>query len=89
MTENRAHYLIGFEDKVALDKTKRKFFSLKDMESEDANQFVICEFKVYANFEIFANKSNKNKWSYLILVIIYQDYSQSVWFNMTRNTLRL
>lgn len=39
---------------VAYHKAKRKFVSLKDMQSEDADQFLICEFKGY-DFEILAN----------------------------------
>jgi hypothetical protein len=39
------------EDVVVFHKTKRRFVSLKDMESEDANQFLIYEFKGYT-FEI-------------------------------------
>jgi hypothetical protein len=39
---------------VAYHKVKRIFLSLKDMESEDAGLFLICEFKGY-NFEIVAN----------------------------------
>ena len=42
------------EDIVAFHKAKRKFVNLKDMESEDADQFLICEFKGY-DFEILAN----------------------------------
>jgi hypothetical protein len=42
------------EDTVAFHKTKRKFVSLKDIESEDAKQFLICEFKGY-DFEILAD----------------------------------
>lgn len=36
---------------VAYHKVKRIFLSIKDMESEDADQFLICEFKGY-DFEI-------------------------------------
>ena len=42
------------EDIVAFHKTKRKFVSLKDIELEEADQFLICEFKGY-DFEILAN----------------------------------
>ena len=42
------------EDVVAFHKAKRKFVSIKDMQSEDADQFLICEFKGY-DFEILAN----------------------------------
>ena len=38
---------------VAFHKSKRKFVSLKDLQSEDANQFLICEFKGY-DFKILA-----------------------------------
>jgi hypothetical protein len=38
---------------VAFHKSKRKFVSPKDIESEDADQFLICEFKGY-DFEILA-----------------------------------
>ena len=54
MTENKAQLSDWIEDIIAFHKTKRKFFSLKDMESEDAYQFVICEFKGY-DFEILTN----------------------------------
>ena len=49
MTE--AELLNWIEDIVAFHKVKRKFVNLKDMESEDADQFLICEFKGY-NFDI-------------------------------------
>ena len=39
---------------VAYHKAKRKFVSLKDMESEDAEQFLICEFKGH-DFDLVAN----------------------------------
>ena len=42
------------EDVVAFHKAKRKFVNLKEMEFEDADQFLICEFKGY-DFEILAN----------------------------------
>jgi hypothetical protein len=54
MTENKAQLSDWIEDIVAFHKAKRKFVNLTDMESEDANQFLICEFKVY-NFEIMVN----------------------------------
>jgi len=54
MTENKAQLSSWIEDIVAFHKAKRKFVSLKEMESEDANQFLICEFKDY-DFEILAN----------------------------------
>jgi hypothetical protein len=53
MTENKAQLSDRTEDIVAFHKAKRKFVSLKDMESEDADQFLICEFNGY-NFEILA-----------------------------------
>ena len=54
MTQNKEELSDWIEDIVAFHKAKRKFVSLKDMESEDANQFLICEFKRY-DFEILAN----------------------------------
>ncbi|MEP6576771.1 MAG: hypothetical protein ABJB85_10120 [Nitrososphaerota archaeon] len=42
------------KDIVAYHKAKRKFVNLKDMQSEDADQFLICEFKGY-NFDILVN----------------------------------
>jgi hypothetical protein len=54
MTENKAQLSDWIEDIVAFHKAKRKFVNLTDMESEDANQFLICEFKGY-NFEIMVN----------------------------------
>ena len=54
MTENKAQLDSWIEDIVAFHKAKRKFVSLKDIESEDADQFLICEFKGY-DFEILAN----------------------------------
>jgi hypothetical protein len=53
MTKNKEQLNTWIEDIVAFHKAKRKFVSLKDMESEDANQFLICEFKGY-DFEILA-----------------------------------
>ena len=58
MTENKVELSNWIEDIVAFHKTKRKFVSLKEIESEDANQFLICEFKGY-DFEILANKKFK------------------------------
>ena len=54
MTENKEELSSWMEDIVAFHKAKRKFLSLKDMESEDAHQFLICEFKGY-DFEILSN----------------------------------
>jgi hypothetical protein len=54
MTENKAQLSDWIEDIVAFHKAKRKFVSLKEMESEDADQFLICEFKGY-DFEILSN----------------------------------
>ena len=54
MSDNKTQLCGWVEDIVAFHKAKRKFVSLKDMESEDANQFLICEFKGY-DFEILAN----------------------------------
>ena len=54
MTENKTQLSNWIEDVVALHKAKRKFVSLKDMESEDADRFLICEFKGY-DFQILAN----------------------------------
>jgi hypothetical protein len=54
MTENKKQLNTWIEDIVAFHKAKRKFVRLKDMESEDADQFLICEFKGY-DFEILAN----------------------------------
>jgi hypothetical protein len=42
------------EDIVAFHKGKRVFINLKDMESEDADHFLICEFKGY-DFKILAD----------------------------------
>jgi hypothetical protein len=53
MTENKVQLSEWIEDIVAFHKAKRKFVSLKDMESEDADQFLMCEFKCY-DFEILA-----------------------------------
>ena len=54
MTENKEELTTWIEDIVAFHKAKRKFVSLKEMNSEDANQFLICEFKGY-DFEILPN----------------------------------
>jgi hypothetical protein len=54
MTENKVELSDWIEDIVAFHKTKRKFVSLKEIESENAEQFLICEFKGY-DFEIMAN----------------------------------
>ncbi len=54
MTENKTQLSNWIEEIVAFHKAKRKFVSLKDMQSEDASQFLICEFKAY-DFEILAN----------------------------------
>ena len=45
MTENKMEWSDWIEDIVSFHKTKRKFVSLKEIESEDANQFLICELK--------------------------------------------
>ena len=54
MTENKAQLSDWIEDIVTFHKAKRKSVNLTDMESEYANQFLICEFKGY-NFEIMVN----------------------------------
>ena len=54
MTGTKAELDNWISDIVAFHKVRRVFLSLKDIELEDANQFLICEFKGY-NFEIFAN----------------------------------
>ena len=54
MTENKTQLSNWIEEIVAFHKAKRKFVNLKEMESEDADQFLICEFKGY-DFEILAN----------------------------------
>jgi len=54
MTENKGELSDWIVDIVAFHKAKRKFVSLKDMESEDADQFLICEFKGF-NFDIVLN----------------------------------
>jgi hypothetical protein len=54
MTENKEELSDWIEDIVAFHKTKRKFVNLKEMESQDADLFLICEFKGY-DFEILAN----------------------------------
>ena len=54
MTENKPKLCNWIEDIVAFHKAKRKFVSLQEMESEDADQFLICKFKGY-DFEILAH----------------------------------
>jgi hypothetical protein len=54
MTENKAELSNWIEDIVAFHKGRRKFVNLQDMESEDSDQFLICEFKGY-DFEILSN----------------------------------
>jgi hypothetical protein len=54
MTGTTAELDNWISDIVAFHKIKRVFLSLKDMESEDADQFLICEFKGY-DFEILVN----------------------------------
>ena len=54
MIKNKLELSDWIEDIVAFHKVKRKFVSLKDMQSENADQFLICEFKGY-DFEILAN----------------------------------
>jgi hypothetical protein len=54
MTENKEELSDKIEDIVAFHKTKRKFVSLMDMQSEDADHFLVCEFKGY-DFEILGN----------------------------------
>jgi hypothetical protein len=39
---------------VAYHKVKRKFLSLKDMEKEDPDEILICEFRGQ-DFELFAD----------------------------------
>ena len=51
MIENKTELDNWINDIVAYHKVKRKFVSLKEMESEDADQFLICDFKGY-NFDI-------------------------------------
>ena len=53
MTETKVQLSDWIEDIVAFHKAKCKFVSLKDMKLEDADQFLICEFKGY-DFEILA-----------------------------------
>ena len=53
MTKNKDPLENWIKDIVAFHKGKRKFVSLRDMETEDADQFLICEFKGY-DFEILA-----------------------------------
>ena len=47
MTENKLELSGWIEVIVAFHKAKRKFVSLKEIELEDANQFLICEFNSY------------------------------------------
>ena len=54
MTENKTQLSNWMEEIVAFHKAKRKFVTLKDMESEDAGRFLICEFKGY-DLEILAD----------------------------------
>ena len=54
MIENKTELDNWIKDIVAYHKVKRKFVSLKEMQSEDADLFLICEFKGY-NFEIVSN----------------------------------
>jgi GTP-dependent phosphoenolpyruvate carboxykinase len=43
MTENKTQLSNWMEDIVAFYKGKRVFVCLKEMESEDTDQFLICE----------------------------------------------
>ena len=54
MTENKAQLSNWISNIVAFHKIKRVFLSLNEMESEDVNQFLICEFMGY-DFEILVN----------------------------------
>ena len=54
MTENKAQLTTWIEEIVAFHKVNSRFVNLKDMESEDADQILICEFKGY-DFEILVN----------------------------------
>lgn len=53
MSENKAETDHETNEIVAYHKVKRIFLSLWDIESEDADQFQICEFKGQ-NFELVA-----------------------------------
>jgi len=53
MTENKAQLDNWIENIVAFHKANRVFIGLKDMESEDADQLLICKFKGY-DFDILA-----------------------------------
>ena len=53
MTENKTQLSNWIEDIVAFHKAKRKFVNLKEMEMEDKDKFLICEFRGY-DFEILA-----------------------------------
>jgi hypothetical protein len=44
---------------VALHKSKRKFVSLKELQLEDANQLLICEFRGY-DFKIRLSEKSRN-----------------------------
>ena len=55
MNENKSPLDNWIDDVVAFHRAKRKFVILKDMESEDADQFLICEFRGY-DFEILAKE---------------------------------
>ena len=46
--------LLLVSHKEIYHKVKRKFVSLKEMELEGANEFLICKFKGY-DFEILSN----------------------------------
>ena len=54
MTRTKAELDNWISDIIAFHKIKRVFLSLNDMETEDADQFLICEFKGY-DFEILAD----------------------------------
>ena len=54
MTENKRPLDSWIDDIVAFHKSKRKFVNLKDIKSEDADQFLICEFRGY-DFKILAD----------------------------------
>jgi hypothetical protein len=44
---------------VAFHKSKRKFVSLKELQLEDANQLLICEFRGY-DFKIRLSEKSRN-----------------------------
>ena len=54
MTGTKAELDNWISNIVAFHKIKRVFLSLNEMESEDVNQFLICEFMGY-DFEILVN----------------------------------